>query len=307
MQAVLDWNCKMESQFYESIKKIQPGQNGIIVEGKIEKIEKTRLVNEPNRITIKTTFESDCMHCGEIIPEGVKAKWRKVYGAGGETWDEIRNEILHENCEKLYAKLNHETMQTCNVCDVILRDHSGIIILTLWKNDTRRFSIGDKVIIRNGYSYIFQSKLHISSGYFGTVSKTNKTWGKNHYQKQQHDQKQDSRQDHEQKQDSRQDHEQKQDYKQDHEQKQDYKQDHEQKQDSDYENNKETKSGLEKYYEILGLDSSANWKQVKAAHRRLAKKYHPDKNKSSDAESQFKKIQSAYEKLKESRDSKKGA
>ena len=63
----------------------------------------------------------------------------------------------------------------------------------------------------------------------------------------------------------------------------------------------------DKYYEILGLDSSANWKQVKAAHRRLAKKYHPDKNKSSDAESQFKKIQNAYEKLKESRDSKKGA
>ena len=276
----------MESQFYESIKKIEAGQNGIIVEGKIEKIEKTRLVNEPNRITIKTTFESDCMHCGEIIPEGVKAKWRKVYGAGGETWDEIRNEIFHENCEKLYAKLNHETMQTCNVCDVILRDHSGIIILTLWKNDTRRFSIGDKVIIRNGYSYIFQGKLHISSGYFGTVSKTNKTWGKNHYQEQQHDQKQDSRQDYDQKQDSR--------------------QDYDQKQDSGYENNKKTKSGLEKYYEILGLDSSANWKQVKAAHRRLAFKYHPDKNKSSDAESQFIKIQNAYEKLKEIHDSGRG-
>jgi len=287
----------MESQFYESIKKIESGQNGIIVEGKIEKIEEIRIVNEPNRITIKTTFESECMHCGEIIPEGVDAKYRKIYGAGGETWDEIRTEIFHKDCEKFYAKLNHETTNTCNVRDVILRDHSGIIILTLWKNDTLRFFTGDKVILRNGYSYIFQGKLHISSGYFGTISKTTKTWGRNHYQKQQHDQKQDYKQDHEQKQD----------YKQDHEQKQDYKQDHEQKQDSGYENNKETKSGLEKYYEILGLDSSANWKQVKAAHRRLAKKYHPDKNKSSDAESQFKKIQNAYEKLKESRDSKKGA
>ena len=267
----------MESQFYESIKKIESGQNGIIVEGKIEKIEEIRIVNEPNRITIKTTFESECMHCGEIIPEGVDAKYRKIYGAGGETWDEIRTEIFHKDCEKFYAKLNHETTNTCNVRDVILRDHSGIIILTLWKNDTLRFFTGDKVILRNGYSYIFQGKLHISSGYFGTISKTTKTWGRNHYQKQQHDQKQD------------------------------YKQDHEQKQDSGYENNKETKSGLEKYYEILGLDSSANWKQVKAAHRRLAKKYHPDKNKSSDAESQFKKIQNAYEKLKESRDSKKGA
>ena len=56
---------------------------------------------------------------------------------------------------------------------------------------------------------------------------------------------------------------------------------------------------LGKYYKILELDSSANWKQVKDAYRRLSKKYHPDKNKSPDAESQFKKIQEAYEELGE--------
>jgi molecular chaperone DnaJ len=37
------------------------------------------------------------------------------------------------------------------------------------------------------------------------------------------------------------------------------------------------------YYEVLGIDRSATRDQIKQAYRRLALRYHPDRNKASDA------------------------
>ncbi|MGM9879237.1 MAG: molecular chaperone DnaJ [Bacilli bacterium] len=48
------------------------------------------------------------------------------------------------------------------------------------------------------------------------------------------------------------------------------------------------------YYEVLGVDKNADEKEIKMAFRRLAKKYHPDVNKGSDAEEKFKEAQEAY-------------
>lgn len=51
-------------------------------------------------------------------------------------------------------------------------------------------------------------------------------------------------------------------------------------------------------YEILGIPKTASDKEIKAAYRRLALKYHPDKNKSDkEAETKFKEINMAYEVL----------
>jgi DnaJ-class molecular chaperone len=49
--------------------------------------------------------------------------------------------------------------------------------------------------------------------------------------------------------------------------------------------------------EILGVSPSASQEEVHKAYRRLAKKYHPDLNKSQGAEEKFKEIQAAYERL----------
>jgi curved DNA-binding protein CbpA len=51
------------------------------------------------------------------------------------------------------------------------------------------------------------------------------------------------------------------------------------------------------YYEVLGLDRSASDEQIKRAFRKLAFHYHPDLNKSPDAEQRFKEINEAYEVL----------
>lgn len=48
------------------------------------------------------------------------------------------------------------------------------------------------------------------------------------------------------------------------------------------------------YYETLGLDQNATKEDIKRAYRRLALKYHPDRNKSSDAKEKFQEISEAH-------------
>lgn len=49
------------------------------------------------------------------------------------------------------------------------------------------------------------------------------------------------------------------------------------------------------YYGVLGVDKNASEDEIKSAYRRLAKKYHPDINKTDEAAEKFKDINEAYE------------
>jgi len=54
------------------------------------------------------------------------------------------------------------------------------------------------------------------------------------------------------------------------------------------------------YYEVLGLGRDASEAELKKAYRRLAMKYHPDRNPdNAEAEAKFKEINEAYEILKD--------
>lgn len=53
------------------------------------------------------------------------------------------------------------------------------------------------------------------------------------------------------------------------------------------------------YYQILDVPRGASQDDIKRAYRRLARKYHPDVSKESEAEKRFKEIGEAYEVLKD--------
>jgi DnaJ-class molecular chaperone len=50
-------------------------------------------------------------------------------------------------------------------------------------------------------------------------------------------------------------------------------------------------------YRILGVPPSATADLIKAAYRKKAAQYHPDKNQSADAPTRFRAVQEAYEVL----------
>lgn len=51
------------------------------------------------------------------------------------------------------------------------------------------------------------------------------------------------------------------------------------------------------YYEILGVKREATAAEIKSAYRKLARKFHPDVNKTKEAEQKFKDLNEAYEVL----------
>ena len=56
--------------------------------------------------------------------------------------------------------------------------------------------------------------------------------------------------------------------------------------------------GKRDYYEVLGVDRTADEQAIKSAYRRLAHRYHPDKNPGDkQSEDSFKEASEAYEVL----------
>jgi len=49
------------------------------------------------------------------------------------------------------------------------------------------------------------------------------------------------------------------------------------------------------YYDILGVDKNATGAEIKKAYRQKALEWHPDRNKSAEAEQRFKEVNEAYE------------
>ncbi len=53
------------------------------------------------------------------------------------------------------------------------------------------------------------------------------------------------------------------------------------------------------YYDVMGVKRDATQEEIKRAYRKLARKYHPDVSKATDAEARFKEVGEAYAVLKD--------
>lgn len=56
---------------------------------------------------------------------------------------------------------------------------------------------------------------------------------------------------------------------------------------------------MKNYYQVLQVDPAAEKEVIEAAYRRLASKYHPDKNKSPNATAKMQELNEAYEILRD--------
>lgn len=55
------------------------------------------------------------------------------------------------------------------VADATLQDETGTITLTLWGADTKRYSVGQKVKITDGWVKDYRGKLQVSMGRSGKI------------------------------------------------------------------------------------------------------------------------------------------
>lgn len=55
------------------------------------------------------------------------------------------------------------------------------------------------------------------------------------------------------------------------------------------------------YYDVLGVPKTASAQELKSAYRKLALEWHPDRNKSPEAEAKFKEINEAYQVLSDAK------
>jgi replication factor A1 len=91
--------------------------------------------------------------------------------AGIATLRANSNATIDATITAISAVRNVETSRGASVvADATLQDESGTITLTLWGEDTKKYTVGQKIRITDGWVKDFRGKLQISMGRSGKIS-----------------------------------------------------------------------------------------------------------------------------------------
>lgn len=64
-----------------------------------------------------------------------------------------------------------------HVANIVLKDESGQIAMSLWGNDINNVNVGDKIEVSNGYVNEFRGNPQLSTGKFGKIKVVSKGAG----------------------------------------------------------------------------------------------------------------------------------
>ncbi len=79
--------------------------------------------------------------------------------------------IEAEVTEKSYAReVRSRYGRVLMVANATLKDETGKITITLWNQQIRQVSVGDKIKIENGYAKSFRNILQLSTGRNGKLT-----------------------------------------------------------------------------------------------------------------------------------------
>ena len=60
------------------------------------------------------------------------------------------------------------------VAEALVGDETGVIVLTLWDDQIKRFKAGDTIKIKKGYTTLFRGSLRLNTGKSGVIEKAEK-------------------------------------------------------------------------------------------------------------------------------------
>ncbi|MBW2986081.1 hypothetical protein KY333_01795 [Candidatus Woesearchaeota archaeon] len=58
---------------------------------------------------------------------------------------------------------------TLKMCNCVGEDDTGKVVVTLWQADVEKVNVGDTIKICKGWAQMYQDKMQVSSGRFGTL------------------------------------------------------------------------------------------------------------------------------------------
>jgi len=78
---------------------------------------------------------------------------------------EITAEVAQKESPRTFEKFGKQG----KVCNVIIKDESGTIKLTLWNEDIDKINQGDTIKLTNGWCSEYKSEKQLSTGKFGKI------------------------------------------------------------------------------------------------------------------------------------------